>query len=527
MIKGSWADVIENKYNTEKRCEKLFLSHLWPDGIECPRCKKSNRITNKISANKQKTFVEFRCQHCGKKIHEKIDCIFTRSQLSFRDWLKAVYRIAIKQKSTSSVQMEDELGIYQQAAWHLFIRISQLANQDIKPVDKLKGEVEMDEWYSNGDPRYRHNINQSFYGSDKGIIGESIPVFGMISRPIYRIDENGKKQILENSKIVLKVLNLRGQRSVAAKDIKTLIDTFISESASVTVYTDEAKLYETENLLGERDHQVIPHNVTSNPDLEHYEKFVQDNIYTNNIEGTFGQISDYFTGTHNKLTIKHVQKYLDMFCFRWNNRELTTEQKIHKYLSKLPKVSHKNIDEFIGNEDTGRIDSELRGYRFAHPNIVKNLNDMPIEHVENRNNFIQEYQKAFTEFFGPNPTQYIEPEIQQKLKRALPSVLMLQHRVVDELMQQHRNYGNVMQELSEINLDNCYSEIKHDLECRLKIGARIYKDKDIPGEAKQFKQRQYSKKHNEKQKLLKQEQAKNGDKKSEKNSKKSLSSNKK
>ena len=47
VISGTWADV-KQKYNTEQKCEKLFLSHLWPTGIECPRCGYLNTITNKI-----------------------------------------------------------------------------------------------------------------------------------------------------------------------------------------------------------------------------------------------------------------------------------------------------------------------------------------------------------------------------------------------------------------------------------------------------------------------------------------------
>lgn len=517
MIKGSWADVIENKYNTEQKCEKLFLSHLWPDGIKCPKCGCFNPITNKIHANKQKTFVEFKCAKCHKKITEKIDCIFTRSQLSFRDWLKAVYRIAIKQKSTSSVQMEDELGIYQQAAWQLFIRISQLAKQDVV----LDGKVEMDEWYSNGNPAYKHNYQQSMYGSDKGKIGESIPIFGMISRPVYYIDENGKKQIQENSKIVIQMLELRGQRSVATKDIEELINKFISKSASVTFYTDDAKLYKTKDLFGGRDHKVIPHNVNSNPELQHHEKFAKGDIYTNNIEGAFGQISDYFVGTHNKITRKHVQKYLDMFCFRWNNRHLTTEEKIHEYLSKLPSVTHKNIDEFIGDKPTGRISKVLRFYINFHSELVSDLNDIPIEKVTYRNEFIKMTKDINTDLLGPDSENTPEkPYIHQAMKQVLSEFIDTAKYL--DTPEQEQFYKNVEKELSELFLISEYSEKDNDLENRLAVGDIIYTDKNVPGEPEQFKQRMTARKQRENAKKRRQEK-----KKSEKNSKKSLSSNKK
>ena len=154
--KRAWYST-ENKYNTEQRCEKLFLSHLWPDGIKCPKCGRYNPITNKIHANTQKTHVKFKCPHCGKQITEKIDCIFTGSSLSFKKWFKAVYCIAIQDDSAASTEFIELLEITQKTAWNLFIRISQLAEQDIK----LSGEVEIDEWYESGKPEYKHNYHQS------------------------------------------------------------------------------------------------------------------------------------------------------------------------------------------------------------------------------------------------------------------------------------------------------------------------------------------------------------------------------
>lgn len=530
MIKGSWADVIENKYNTEQRCEKLFLSHLWPDGIKCPKCGKYNPITNKIHTNKQKTFVEFKCSYCGKKIHEKTNCIFTRSQLSFRDWLKAVYRIAIKQKSTSSIQMEDELGIYQQAAWHLFIRISQLAQQDMEPFDKLKGEVEMDEWYENGDPRYKHNYQHSIYGSDKGIIGESIPIFGMIERPTKYIDEYGNEAIFKQSKIVLQMLNLRGQRSVSSDDISNLVEKYIEDSATVTLYTDAAKIYESDKVLKQRFHAIIPHNVTKDTQLRHDEKYVQDNIYTNNIEGTFGQISDYFTGTHNKVTRKHVQKYLDMFCFRWNNRDLITEEKIHKYLSKLPKFPHVNIKELIGDDSTGTIRKELRFFIKFHSDLVSELNEVPIDKVEYRTNFIKMIKSITVDLFGPNAEKRPEtPYMREAMKKCLSDFIDIA-KYLDK-PDQEQFYKNIEKELSQIPFFEDYSELIKNLEFRADVGDITYDDKNVDGEDKRFRQRQYSRKYAKNQKLKKQENAKNSDKntskKTKKNPKKSLSSNRK
>ncbi len=501
----TWANV-KLKYNTEQKCEKLFLTHLWPDGIKCPKCGQFNQITNKIHANKQKTCVEFKCPHCGKKITEKIDCIFTGSPISFSHWLDAIYYVAIKDKSTASRGLVEALGITQNTAWKLIMRISQLAEQDIK----LSGEVEIDEWYENGIPQYKHNYQQSIYGSDKGIVGESTAIFGMVQRPIKSIDENGKIQITQNSKIAAIVLDIHGKRSVECKTTLDLVDEFTMGPSKTILYSDKAKIYESKAFKEKYTVRMIPHNITKRTKIRHDEKFVQGDVYTNNVEGLFSQLSKYLRGTHNKTTFKHTQKYIDMFCFRWNNKDLTTEEKIHKYLSKLPYVPHSKIKEIVGNEPTGRISKEIRFFTKFHDTLVSNLEKAPVEDVKHRNDFLEIAKKSCDNLMKPG-TETAEKIrfLPQALKKftialAIPSKQQITN---------NEFYENFIQECRDLPWEEGYSVISKNLELRMAVGKIIYANKQLPNENLRLKRRKYSQTYNEKQKLKRQEQKKNANEK--------------
>lgn len=487
----TWADV-KMKYNTEQKCEKLFLSHLWPDGIKCPKCGKYNPITNKIHANKQKTCVEFKCPHCGKKITEKIDSIFTGSPLSFTNWLDAVYLIAIKDKSVASRGLMEPLGITQNTAWKLIMRVSQLAEQDIK----LSGDVEIDEWYENGNPAYKHNYQQSIYGSDKGIVGESTAVFGMVQRPIKGIDENGKIKTIQNSKVAAIVLDIHGKRSVDAQTAIQLVNEFTMGPSKTILYSDKAKIYESKVFQDNYTVRMIPHNITKRTKIRHDEKFVQGDIYTNNVEGLFSQLSKYLRGTHNKTTHKHTQKYIDMFCFRWNNKDLSTEEKIHRYLSKLPYVPHSKIKEVVGNEPTGRISKEIRFFTIFHDTLVSDLEKAPVEDVKTRNDYLETTKQRFAELVGPNGLFVENVHMKRNMLKKIAPMFAPTHKITNAEFAER-----FMDECKNLPWENGYNEVQKNLDLRIQLGNMIYANKQLPNENLRLKRREYSKNYNEKQKV--------------------------
>src|SRR5262249_4158556 len=84
----------------------------------------------------------------------------------------------------------------------------------------------------------------------------------------------------------------------------------ISVEASL-VCTDESQLYKR-----------MPKNIKKHEIVNHSEKeYVRGEVHTGTIDGYWGLLKRGVIGTFHRVSIKHLQRYLHEFEFRWNNRE--------------------------------------------------------------------------------------------------------------------------------------------------------------------------------------------------------------
>ena len=126
--------------------------------------------------------------------------------------------------------------------------------------------------------------------------------------PIIGINECGKTTILQaiyafdsnNDNLFNKthITNI--------KNIKPILDSYIDYSQS-NLHTDESTLYS-----GYKNRNIVTHNKG---------EYVKGNIYTNSIEGVFSLFKRRIYGIHHQISAKHLQKYINSFIFRYNNRK--------------------------------------------------------------------------------------------------------------------------------------------------------------------------------------------------------------
>ena len=74
-------------------------------------------------------------------------------------------------------------------------------------------------------------------------------------------------------------------------------------------------------------------------------QYVMGNNTTNRIEGVFAHFKRMVNGIHHYLSHFHIQKYTNMFCFRWNTMNCGESERIELLLMNMnnTKITYKEV----------------------------------------------------------------------------------------------------------------------------------------------------------------------------------------
>jgi len=264
-------------FDTDKECRYALETLRWPSGVCCLRCG-STRIS-RITTRKQ-----FDCGDCHYRFSVTTGTIFNDSHLSLPKWFMAVLIMCEAKKGISANQMKRTLGVAHKTAWYLCHRIREaMMEQNPEP---LCGTVEVDETYIGGKWRGKN------HGRDDG-----------------RKDWRSRKAMVVGA--VQRGGNIRMRTAPIAS--KEVLHGFIRQNVADNcerIYTDELNAY---NGIGDANtiHATVEHRV---------KEYVRGDVHTNTIEGAFGLFKRALVGSFHQVSTKHLDRYLDEFEFRYNNR---------------------------------------------------------------------------------------------------------------------------------------------------------------------------------------------------------------
>ena len=67
--------------------------------------------------------------------------------------------------------------------------------------------------------------------------------------------------------------------------------------------------------------------------------YVSGDVHTNTIEGFWATVKRGIGGNYHAVSTKHLQSYLDEFCFRYNNRATATYRGVFgEALARIPEA---------------------------------------------------------------------------------------------------------------------------------------------------------------------------------------------
>ena len=238
-------------------------------------CTKCNNLTTFYRVKSRKCY---ECGQCGYQLYPLAGTIMEGSTTSLTTWFYAIYLFSTSKNGVSAKELERALGVTYKTAWRIGHKIREIMGNDADIV--MSGVVEIDETLIGGRVR----------GGKRGWGAEN-------KTCLVGIMERGGK---------VKVTPTPNRER---ETIFPLVNRHVQKGSIVN--TDEFKTYHT--LGGEGyDHRRVIHSKY---------QWAQGENHTNSIEGYWSNLKKSILGTHTYVSSKHMQKYLDEFDFRHNNRK--------------------------------------------------------------------------------------------------------------------------------------------------------------------------------------------------------------
>jgi len=244
---------------------------------------------------------QYRCKNTGKYFNVKTGTMFENSKVSLRKWFMAIWLVTSHKKGISSMQLAKDIGVTQKTAWFMLQRIR--ACFGIENNNELEGIVECDETFIGGKNNNRHKDKKVPHSQGRSF-KDKVPVMGMLQR-------GGK-------------MNAYVVNDTKRKSIQPYIYKYV-KSTTQTIISDEWWAYK--GLSKHYDHRIIDHS------KKEYVSLQDNNIHTNNIEGSWNILKRSVSGMYNHVSKKHLQKYVDEFVYRFNLRKVSDQEKFRYLLS--------------------------------------------------------------------------------------------------------------------------------------------------------------------------------------------------
>jgi transposase-like protein len=274
------------RFGSEDVCRDYLEKLRWPDGQAiCPRCESPATVA--VPSRHQ-----YDCLTCSFRFSVTSGTLFDNTKLPLWKWFAAIYLMIESKKSMSANQIKRTIGTTYKTSWYLCHRIRE-AMETFDEGPALFGIIELDETLLKPRKRHVEHLRDGFKrgGGGMGPADKRVWVAGAIQR--------GTGQV-----------RLRHIKNIKKETIHEFVRS-VAKDETEAFYTDELKSY-----LGIADHN------TRHETVNHArEEWVVGDVHTNSIEGVWGLFKRSIVGAFHKISVKHLDAYLQEQEFRINNRD--------------------------------------------------------------------------------------------------------------------------------------------------------------------------------------------------------------
>lgn len=268
---------VYKQFPTDQDCIKHLERVRWNNTPVCPYCKS----TKQTPVPKEH---RYHCNNCNTSFSVTVGTIFHKTKLDLQKWFLALSLVLNAKKGYSARALGRDIEVTKDTAWRMFMQIRKAL---IEQHELMEGIIEADETYIGGKNKNRHKDKKTEGGQGRGG-SDKTPVIGILQR-------DGK-------------VKAKKAKDVSMKTLTQFIKKHVKEGS--TVSTDEWRGY---NRVSEKfNHLVVTHGSG---------QYVVGEAHTNTLEGFWSLFKRGIVGQYHQISARHLDKYVDEFCFRYNNRK--------------------------------------------------------------------------------------------------------------------------------------------------------------------------------------------------------------
>jgi transposase-like protein len=266
------------QFSDEEACRQYLFKVRWPNGFICPRCGK----TEYYYLGK---YARYQCVNCDYQVSLTAGTIMHKTHLPLSKWFIAIYLVSTDKRGCSASTIQLHIHVNYKTAWLMLHKIRHAMGKRDEDY-LLSGIVQLDETFfggPNGKQGRGTYKSPAFVGVSTEITqdGEIIPMFGKIQ-------------------ITSKTNNETARQFMAD---------FIEKSS--TVVTDCFSIYNT--FPEEYEHIKFK---SDSPEGQKALEWLH--VFISNTKA-------FIQGTYHGLSDRHLQVYMDEYCYRFNRRHYIKE----------------------------------------------------------------------------------------------------------------------------------------------------------------------------------------------------------
>lgn len=258
----------------------------WGVTPACPRCGSLDVRQMKGRDGHRQANFRWYCADCKKakqnpQFTVRTGTVFEDSKIELRHWCFGFWRAATSKKGVSALEIHRQTGLSYKSCLFMLHRIRYAMSPE--PSSKLGGDVEIDETYFGGKPRYKGKNKRGTWGKQ--------PVMALVER---------------KGRVKTKVV-----ADVTAKTLKAVIRETVDSSARLI--SDENSSYTGIGAEFAGGHHTVNHSA---------KEYARGDITSNTVESFFAVMKRGLNGIYHNVSRKHLHRYMAEYEFRWNHREL-------------------------------------------------------------------------------------------------------------------------------------------------------------------------------------------------------------